>query len=116
MAFTLPQADEYGDTFPKSYWKPVQVNLCSLDKTGMVLFYGFESAANKGKRVIGRKSYAVTPEQFDRFFAADGLNPDGKNPWAAAYELALSVEEGTGKAPEGGAETTRSFFAGAKAV
>ena len=92
MAFTLPHADEYGDAFPKSYWKPAQVNLSSLDKTGVVVFYGFEGEAEKGKRVIGQKSYAVTPQQFGEFFAADELNPEGRNPWAAAYEFALSVK------------------------
>ena len=106
MAFILPQTDQYGDAFEQAYWKPVQVNLCMADSAGMVLFYAYESAAKKGKRVIGQKSYAVTPEQFAEFFAADELNPEGRNPWAAAYELAKSVKDA-------GEKGEVSFFEGA---
>ena len=92
MAFILSHTDEFGDTFEKAYWRVVQCNLCKIDGTGMVVFYAYESEAKKGKRVIGQKSYAVTPQQFGEFFAADELNPEGRNPWAAAYEFALSVK------------------------
>jgi hypothetical protein len=92
MALQLSHADEYGDVYEQSYWRVVQVNLCKADATGNVTFYGYASEAAKGKRVIGSWSRAVTPEQFAEYFGPDELNPEGRNPWEAAYRFAKADE------------------------
>jgi predicted phage tail protein len=80
----------------ESYWIPVQVNLNKIDKTGVVLFYGYASkeARDLGSLPVGQKTYAVSQEQFDLYFTANAINPEGTNQFLAAYVLAESTMEG----------------------
>jgi hypothetical protein len=104
MAFQMSFTDEYDVTYPESYWKVTQTNMCQSGEYGYVEFQGFQDAANKGKRIIGTKNYSVTKGDYIEFFGWDALNPDGKNPVRAAYEYAVSIKD------VGTVEDAVSFF------
>ena len=106
MAFQMEFTDKYGDIYPESYWKVVQTNICQADKVGRVQFYGYQDAANSGKRIIGEKSYDITNGAYEAAFDVDVLNPNGANPVAAAYVHALATQDTDGQ----------SFFATAANV
>ena len=52
MAKQLNSTDQYGENYPSSYWRVVQVNLCKADKTGMILFQGYPDISRAGKQVL----------------------------------------------------------------
>ena len=104
MALQMEYTDEFGTTYQESYWKVVQTNMCQADKCGMVQLYGYVDAANKGKRIIGQKSYNIDTAAYEASFDADALNPEGKNPISAAYAHAKAT------ADVGEGEAATSFF------
>jgi len=105
--------DQYDDVYPSSYWRPVQVNVCKEDKNAHIIFYGFESEAKKGKRSIGQKSYSVGGEDFDTYFGTSSLDPEGKNPYAAAYTYADNkLDKDSGQVDEDDKPIMVSFFDG----
>lgn len=107
MAKKLVFQDEYEDVYPEAYFKVAQVNLCKIDKTGMVLFYGYENKDKRGKRIIGQKQYQITKDNFDTYFGIAELDKPNVNYIKQAYKLAdetLDVEDG---------ENKKSFFDGA---
>ena len=106
MAIQLSFTDQYGDEYPQAYFRVVQRNLNDENKTGMVLFYAYENAAKKGKRIIGQKEYNVTPEDYDAYFATDKQDPAGKNPKKSSYEFAKAKKD------IGQGESAKSFFDG----
>jgi len=59
MAIKLNFTDSYGENYPESYWKPVQINFCEADQNGQITFYGYPKVSQKGKRIVGQKSYAL---------------------------------------------------------
>jgi hypothetical protein len=85
-----------GMTCEESYWIPVQVNLNKVDKTGMVMFYGYanKAARDSAKQNIGQKSYTVNAAAFDKYFGPTAINPEGMNQFLAAYKLAEETLEG----------------------
>lgn len=93
MALQMEYTDEFGTTYPESYWKVVQTNMCQADKCGMVQLYGYVDAASKGKRIIGQKTYAIDKEAYELNFDADALNPEGKNPISAGYAHAKAMAD-----------------------
>lgn len=110
MAFEMTFTDDFGEVYPESYFKLVQCNICLADKTGNIVFYGYPSAAQKGKRIIGQKSYAVTADLFNQYFVTDELDPEGENPYKASYIMALAIKD------IGEGEDAVSFFENAEAV
>lgn len=117
MAKKISYTDQYGDVFPEAYFRAVQVNLCKEDKTGNIVFYGFENEAKKGKRVIGAKSYNVKPVDYDAYFSATVLDPEGINPLRKAYDFADSVlDVDSGEVDGDGNKIMVSFFDGAEDV
>lgn len=110
MAFQMNYTDEYGDSYEESYWRVVQPTLNKEAREGAVVFYGYQDADHKGKRIIGQKIYAIAHDDFDEYFSPDDLNPEGKNPWEASYRFATAtLDTGPQEAPV-------SFFDGATAV
>lgn len=111
MAKEMSYTDNYGDEFAESYWRCVQVNLCKEDKTGNIVFYGFENEAKKGKRIIGSKSYAINGEAYDEYFSADIIDPEGVNHIKKAYDYADSVlDKDSGEVDADGNPVMVSFF------
>lgn len=109
MAFQMSFTDQYGTVYQESYWRVVQTNICQSEKKGLVMFYGYENAANKGKRVIGEKAYVIDKDAYEASFDADSLNPNGVNPVLAAYLHAAGTMDV-------GIEIKTCFFAGALSV
>jgi hypothetical protein len=68
-----------------------------------------EQARLSNKQRIATKVYHITSEYYDIYFAADAQNPEGKNPYSAAYELANAVLEGE-PPTEGEPDLRISFF------
>lgn len=93
MAFEMAFTDEFGDTYTESYWKVAQTNISQAEKRGQIRFHGFENEAKKDKRIIGVKDYTIDEDTYETYFAADALNPDGKNPAAAAYIYAKAKKD-----------------------
>ena len=93
MAFQMSFTDNFGVVYPESYWKVVATNICQADKVGNVTFYGYQDEANKGKRIIGTKNYAVSNGAYLACFDVDSLNPNGANPVAASYVHALATKD-----------------------
>jgi hypothetical protein len=91
MAFQISFTDQYGTVYPESYWRVVQTNICQSDKKGYIVFYGYEDAANKGKRTIGERSYSIDSTHYDEHFGVSVLNPNGSNPVSAAYIYAKEI-------------------------
>lgn len=118
MAFQMHFTDsKTGAQYAQSYWIPVTINLNKQTRQGTIHFYGFVDAAarQEGKQKIASKIYGVQPAAYDEYFGPDAQNPEGRNPYSTAYELASAVLEGP--APAEGEEDTRvSFFAGASHV
>lgn len=113
MAFEMSFTDEYGELYPASYWKVVQCNINRIEKTGHVAFYGYASAASLGKRIIATKDYRVDAALYDIFFETVVLDPEGENPYKAAYLMAAQVKD-TPSAVEGAPDV--SFFEDAEQV
>ncbi len=117
MAFKKEHTDAFQETYAQSYWRVVEVNINKADRRGRVLFYGYPDEARKGGRIVGDKAYPVSEDQYDTYFGPDELNPEGKNPYAAAYELAMDTKDVSVPAEEEGQEPTYvSFFEHALAV
>lgn len=117
MAFKMSYTDLFGEEYPESYWRVVETNLAKPEKRGRVVFYGYPSEAQKGKRIIGQKEYAVDQALFEAHFETPALSPDGDNPYKAAYALALEVKDIQLSPAEGEEEGEKvSFFANAKEV
>lgn len=122
MAKQMFYADERGVEYPASYWKPVLVSVNKVDRTARVVFYGFvnKDAADQGKAAVGVKEYPVNPAHFDTFFGVSVLDPEGRNPYKAAYEVAMATLEGPAPEPypddDGNQvippDTRKSFFDG----
>ena len=93
MALQMTYTDVYEDTYPESYWRLMDCNINKPAKTGNVTFYGYADAAQKGKRVIGSKSYVVDASLFDQFFGPTVLDPEGANPYESAYLMAKAVKD-----------------------
>lgn len=110
MAFSMSFTDEFNTTYPNSYWRVAQTNICQASKTGHIVFYGFQDADNKGRRVIGQKSYAIDEAAYLANFDADSLNPSGANPVTAAYLHAAATLD----TDDGGSKV--GFFSRAEAV
>lgn len=105
MALQLSYTDSFSEEYPEAYFRLVQCNICVADKSGQVTFYAYPNAAKKGKRVIGQRSYAITPETYDTYFATSVLKT--KDPYKQAYELAKATKD-VGEGLE-----AKSFFDGA---
>ena len=111
MAFEMSFTDEFGEVYPNSYWKVVQCNIARFEKSGLVVFQGFKDAANVGKRIIGHKEYIVDEALYDAYFSTDMLDPQGENPYRAAYLMALAIKD-VSSAVEG--DPSVSFFENAQ--
>ena len=111
MAKVMSFTDQYGETSPQSYWRIVLVNRVKEDRTANLVFYGFTNESQKGKRIIGQKSYTVSGEDFDTWFSPSVLSPEGINPESKAYEYAVATKD-----VDSGGGNMVSFFEGAHDV
>lgn len=108
---------ETGAIYTQSYWIAASLYIRKPDGTGNIVFYGYadHQARLDGKREIATKSYKLTPDSYEEYFAPSAQNPSGVNPYATAYQMALETLEG--QAPEEGEPDSRiSFFEGAEPV
>lgn len=114
MAFVQSFTDEYGTTFPSSYWNCAETNICKADQRGRVLFYAYENEASKGKRIISQKSYAVGSVSYTTYFAPTAIDPLNVNHVSQAYALAnATLDTDSGQKDGNGKPIMVSFFAGA---
>ena len=84
--------DAFGINFPQSYWELAQFNVSLIDKVGSITFFGYSSqqARLNGDRMIGNKTYRVTPQLFNDFL----VNSKGElNLIYGAYLLAETVKD-----------------------
>lgn len=93
MALQMEYTDEFGVKYLESYWRVAQISISQAQRRGMIQFYGYSDAANRGKRIIGQKQYSVGTEDYDDCFGVDALNPEGINPSIAAYDYAKGATE-----------------------
>ena len=107
MALQMTYTDATGTTHEASYWRVGQTNISQTDERGMVVLLGYhdKQARQDRRQPVGMKSYPVDPETYAQYFASDELNPEGKNPAKAAYDLALATLDTGGKSFFDGAET-----------
>ncbi len=100
----------------QSYWNVGQCNIAIYNKTGQITFLGYLNKAAKeaGKQPLAQKNYVINPEIYDEYFSPDELNPEGRNPIKASYDMAKAIKDvniGTQEQP-----IMVSFFDGAKDV
>jgi hypothetical protein len=104
MAFQMEYTDESDNTYPESYWRPVQINFSQYDQTAHVVFYGWKShaARNNKKRHIGIKMYSCNPSNFDTYYAENVIKGVGASATVSAYQLAKdTLDCGTEETPVG---------------
>jgi hypothetical protein len=117
MAYEMEFISDDGVEHTESYWIIVQSNINKIDKNANFTFYGYHNKAARDakKQNIGSKNYSLSSDEFDTYLGTSALNPEGKNPYEAAYAYANATLEG--QAPAEGEEDTRvSFFDGATEV
>ena len=97
--------DAFGINFPASYWELAQINLSFVDKIGNIIFFGYSSKAAKdnGDRIIGNKSYRITPQIYNDFF--QNLQNESQI-ITGSYLLAETIKD----TPVGKDGTLYSFF------
>lgn len=117
MAFQLNFTDEYGVNYPASYWHCVQTNLSKADLSGRLTFYGFQDAANKGKRIIGQKNYTILAADYNTYFSATAVDPLNVNHISQAYVYAsATLDVDSGQKDDDGKPVMASFFNGSTEV
>lgn len=81
-----------GITLPTSYWELVQINLSPTAKTGRIVFYGYadQAAKDNGEKPIGSKSYQITPEIYETYFA---MIDNRSAIVESSYNLAVSTKD-----------------------
>ena len=98
----MSYTDSYGEVYPESYWKPASFNFTEADQVGNIVFYGYPNAAQKGKRIIGQKSYQLSAEQISGYLMK--APPDGttvrKAMLSLAYKLAKETKDVNAGTPE----------------
>ena len=97
--------DAFGINFPASYWELAQVNISFIDKVGSITFFGYSSKAarDNGDRIIGNKSYRITPQIYNDYF----LNLQNESQIiTGSYLLAENIKD----TPVGKDGTLYSFF------
>ena len=102
-------ATKIGISAPNSYWIPVQVNTCKIDKYAHIVFYGYydESARNAKQQNIGQKSYSITDDdEYDTWFSTENMDEEGNNILKIAYEYALAQKETENGLADGYTEIT----------
>jgi hypothetical protein len=59
--------EQFGVTFPESYWRPAQVTIVPADRRVGVVFYGYASSAARhaGLPPIGQRSYFVHEDDYE---------------------------------------------------
>lgn len=111
------------ESYPFSYWRVSALSIQKERRSAEILFLGFPSAALKGARSIGSRSYVINGEVFDVWFSPAALAQAGKSPYAQAYlyadqcrdQLASVQPTPTDQDPIP-APVYESFFAGATDV
>jgi hypothetical protein len=84
--------DAFGINFPESYWELAQINLSLVEKIGSITFFGYSSikAKNNGDRIIGSKTYRITPPVYNDFFQ----NMEGNEQFLKnCYTLADTIKD-----------------------
>lgn len=114
MAYQMSYTLDNGLVAPNSYWTLGMVGINPIDKTGMILFYGYATQADftAGKPPVGKKEYNISPSNYDASLAA--LNLD-ETVYAPAYALAKQVADSPSVDAQGN-PTLVSFFANATSV
>ncbi len=113
MAKELNYTTPDGVNHPKSYWRPVQVNL-NYNGSGNITFLGYHDqlSSDSGKEPIGSKIYGVDSNQFDQYYALDKF-VNGVDLLSQSYALAVATKDVDLDAQR---ENGRSFFEGARDV
>ena len=62
--------DAFGVNFPQSYWELAQINISFIEKIGSITFFGYANiqARQNGDKIVGNKSYRITPQIFKDYF------------------------------------------------
>lgn len=95
MAWQLDFTDpDTGANYPESYWHPAIVALEKPTESGNVVFYGYATAQSRldGRQSVAIRAYRITAESFATYFDSAAQNPEGVNPYSAAYLLAAEDE------------------------
>jgi hypothetical protein len=87
--------EQFGVTFPESYWRPAQVTIVPADRRVGVVFYGYASSAARhaGLPPIGQRSYFVHEDDYEARYGTATLDEPGQNPIRRAYELAMEMDD-----------------------
>ena len=114
MAWQLNYTDNFNENYPTSYWRVVQCNLQKETQTGHVVFNGYETQAKAGQRIIGQKSYEITPAIYAAYFLPTLIQPAGIDHIQQCYKMSAAVlDVDTGTKDANNNEIFVSFFNGA---
>ena len=105
MALEMSYSDKFGNDYPLSYWRLVQINFSPSDETASFTFYGYkdEAARLSGKAASGSKTYSIAKEAYATYLSVAAITGLDKNVLNNGYTLAKATLEVGGK----------SFFDGA---
>lgn len=119
MAWQMDFTDSWGEHYPESYWSIAQCNSCPrYSETGMIQFYGYPNATNKGKRVVGQHSYSIDQSDYETLVKQPIPNPVPQGISTAEDLLMYGIylwaknklDVDTGTKDESGKPILKSFF------
>ncbi len=118
MAYRMNFTDQYGDNYPQSYWKPVEMFINVLNHSILIRFGAFINQEKSGGRVIGEKKYLVTSQKFAELINSSITDSSSIKSavLSKAYETALSTKDVQSGVDEEGNAVMVSFFENAEAV
>ena len=91
MAKQMEFTDSYGNIYPASYWRLVQINIDIADKSALILFFGYkDDVARQSKKThFSQKLYELYGDKVAEYFGVKVL--DVSNPMKQAYRLAVDT-------------------------
>jgi hypothetical protein len=97
MAYQMEFTDEYGEVFAESYWRLEQNNRATKgNPNAHLLLYGYTNAANKGKRIIGQKSYVLDSQVYTEWLSDAAIKDAEKTVDEQAYLYAMASKDTDG--------------------
>lgn len=107
MAKQMAFSDQFGNTYPASYWRLVYVAIDAVGGNARLVFYGYKdkAARDAAKVNIGQKAYDLSGAEFQTYYAHH-LEPNGPNLMTLCYEYCGQKKD----VPQGGELPDVSFF------
>jgi len=109
--------DERGIELPESYWRVTQIEVYVPNKSARIQFTGYKDQAARleNKAPIGHKTYVVSGQQFEFWYAKHLI--EGINIAQISYEIATGTFDEEVTDPENPEQKVKvSFFDGAEDV